>query len=511
MEPTARPIDLSFLNDSSSLPSLPAVAIQVIKMTQDPDTDLSDIAATVAKDPGFAARLVKLSNSPLFGRAREVTNLSQAVMTLGLKAVKMAAISLSLGSALGKPNDENRALFRAYWRRAVTAAAAARQVARDAKKTWSEEALLCGLLMDVGFPTLVWTRHPPYQPVLGTAATGHPDPIAEAAAIGATHADVAAFILEKWGVSPVLIQTVRHHHAPDAMGTENPTEVLEITRALNFAHDVATVLSGDTTRAGALAEVKRKGAEWFGLKNNEIDLFMANLASVIVEMARVIDVDVGTTDELAILLTKAQDELLQMTLGTTVELQNTKIEVQRLERKATTDPLTGVKNRAAFDEIMEKQWRQESKGAEGETLGVIMVDVDHFKKVNDVYGHQSGDAVLKAVASTLEASCRKVDRASDTVCRYGGEEFVVVMANIGFGDFGLAAERLRKAVEALEVTTPEGVLKVTASFGACMLRPFRTNVQPDELVKLADQNLYRAKESGRNRTIISLYGGDSRV
>jgi diguanylate cyclase (GGDEF)-like protein len=124
-----------------------------------------------------------------------------------------------------------------------------------------------------------------------------------------------------------------------------------------------------------------------------------------------------------------------------------------------------------------------------------MLDVDHFKSVNDRYGHLSGDAVLRQIAAALKRQARRVDLAA----RYGGEEFVLLLANAGRKEAFETAERLRRAIEAVATETPGGAIRVTVSLGVATF--------PDDarertgLIELADRALYAAKHAGRNRTV----------
>lgn len=154
---------------------------------------------------------------------------------------------------------------------------------------------------------------------------------------------------------------------------------------------------------------------------------------------------------------------------------------------ATRDPLTGLWNRRQFDADIEAAVKQASR--QGAALCVAMVDVDHFKTVNDRHGHEGGDAVLRAVAQALQLSLR----AGDRVARFGGEEFVLLLPATPLAQAAGLAERLRSTLAALRPAPAEGL---TASLG---LAAWRSGETAAELVRRADQALYRAKAAGRNR------------
>jgi diguanylate cyclase (GGDEF)-like protein len=169
---------------------------------------------------------------------------------------------------------------------------------------------------------------------------------------------------------------------------------------------------------------------------------------------------------------------------------------ETIQRQAVTDELTGLFNHRRFQEVMTAEVERTRRF--GQELGLIMLDIDNFKRVNDTYGHLQGDLVLKEVARVLRESSREIDEPA----RYGGEEMAVALPQTGLQGAYEFAERVRQRIEALQLPLleGEGTLRVTASFGAASL-PHSAKVDKDALVAAADAALYRAKRSGKNRTV----------
>jgi two-component system, cell cycle response regulator len=165
-------------------------------------------------------------------------------------------------------------------------------------------------------------------------------------------------------------------------------------------------------------------------------------------------------------------------------------------RAADTDALTGVRNRRYFEEALATECRRAART--GYNVGLIMIDIDHFKRVNDTYGHPGGDRVLREIAQRLSSGTR----AGATLARYGGEEFIAVIPHISAADLPPLAERTRKLVADLPVAvTDQTLITVTASIGAATAPgPL---AEPAELLRAADQALYAAKSAGRNRTVLA--------
>ncbi len=168
---------------------------------------------------------------------------------------------------------------------------------------------------------------------------------------------------------------------------------------------------------------------------------------------------------------------------------------RELRAQANTDPLTGLANRRFFDEIAGKELSLMRR--QQDYFSVLMIDIDHFKAVNDTYGHPAGDEILKRVAATLSANLRE----EDTVARIGGEEFVVCSPATNRLASIVLAERLRKAVESLSIEFDGKRIPVTISLGIA-LRPLDGD-DLQALLSVADERLYRAKQDGRNRFCVA--------
>jgi len=164
----------------------------------------------------------------------------------------------------------------------------------------------------------------------------------------------------------------------------------------------------------------------------------------------------------------------------------------QVQQQALTDALTGCFNRRSFEMQLEREVRIAMR--QRQPLSVVLLDIDHFKRVNDTYGHDAGDAALRYVAGMLREELRGVD----TAARYGGEEFVVVLPQAGTEGAVVVAERLRERLAGMEVP---GVGRITASFGVATY-PLHGSGR-EEMVKAADRALYEAKAGGRNQVRVA--------
>ncbi len=192
------------------------------------------------------------------------------------------------------------------------------------------------------------------------------------------------------------------------------------------------------------------------------------------------------------LLARVRTLCKQRLLQEELETANTK-----LYHLSCTDALTGVFNRRHFDSTLEAEV---SRFLRYRTpLSLILVDVDHFKSVNDRFGHTVGDNVLREIAMVLKTVVRK----ADVVARYGGEELAVILGNTGESGAVILAERLRVAVEQLEHRTQDGrVFHTTASFGLSSLESQEAKVTCESFLTRTDEALYTSKKNGRNRVAV---------
>jgi diguanylate cyclase (GGDEF)-like protein len=202
------------------------------------------------------------------------------------------------------------------------------------------------------------------------------------------------------------------------------------------------------------------------------------------------DKDLYDTGDLDFILSLS--EFISMSISNAVLYEQTK-------KLAVTDGLTGISNRPNMEKSMLSEFERSIRY--NSPLSVILLDVDNFKDVNDAYGHQKGDEILIAVASLLKKACR----ANDIAARYGGEEFLMILPQSNAQGAFKIAERVREGIMKMSFTGNDSNFSVTTSCGVAELdRDFIKNT--DQLIAMADQALYDAKNGGRNKTIIGSFG-----
>ncbi|MDA0977859.1 MAG: sensor domain-containing diguanylate cyclase [Proteobacteria bacterium] len=220
---------------------------------------------------------------------------------------------------------------------------------------------------------------------------------------------------------------------------------------------------------------------------------LASQASVAIENRKLLDEQEALKRQLEREVDSRTEELKQAL----TKLSEAHIILKELN---TIDPVTEVRNRQYFEDVLEQEWRRAKR--QGYEISLLLLDIDHFKKVNDTYGHLAGDECLAAVAREID---RQFNRPSDVVARYGGEEFVVVLPYVDADNAVRLAEQLRADLESKRFVADGHTISITMSIGVATVTP-GDGVSPRDLVGRADEVLYTAKASGRNQVV--QYGTD---
>lgn len=484
------------------LPSLPTVAMQIVDVCGDPDANLHHLSRVIASDPVLAARILRLANSPLYRRGQEITTLSKATAVLGLKTVKLMALSFSLSAALPRHGNASSFSYEGYWRHSLSAAVSSRSISRLLNRKWEGEAFLCGLLGRIGQLMMAELLPAEYAVVLERSPSILPAADLETEVLGYNFHDAGGTLLSSWKLPRLFCEVTAHWSDP----TELPAELSDarsLCDILKLGDMIATVIC-EEDKGWTLKAVYEHAIERFGVAEEEINLLIVGLKSEIATAAAEFNVDMSSIGDHNAILEKARMQLVELSLGTAMDLQETSAKNEELERqkeelliRAHTDPLTQLPNRGYFDQVIQQIIEARLQGQSQAALGLLIIDVDHFKSINDTHGHLVGDAILRDVAIWLQRSTRQ----SDIVARIGGEEFVAVLPNIALCDLGTVAERIRKFIDSQTVSWEGNSYQITASVGGALVQPVTSSDDAHRLMKLADSCLYEAKRAGRNQCV----------
>jgi diguanylate cyclase (GGDEF)-like protein len=456
------------------------------------DCSVDELGALIAADPALSMRILGLVNSAAFRQQQEIRDVPRAITVLGLRGLRNLALSLVV-SDMVPLGPEGDVLLANCLRRAIAARGLAERLGdRDATSHFTT-----GLLLDVGL--LTHARTDAAAAVDLARLPAQQRPLQERARGGPTHVALGLALAQEFGLPEGPVQAIASHH------DRAPPEARD-ARIAWVAEHLAAVFEGghlDPLRARAV-----EAAGVLGLDEAVVDELLAVLPGEVEAAARGFDRDLGPQVDVETLVQDATQRLVEMNqqyegLVRTLEavlaekdelMDELRTANAQLSQLAVTDALTGLPNKRALAETLV---RDLSRADRDQTpLGLVAADVDHFKRVNDTYGHAAGDEVLRRLAEVLRSGVR----TGDVPARYGGEEFVVVLPRADRQGAGVVAERLRSTLEATEIDLGTTTLRVTASFGVAIAAPEDT---PESLFARADAALYRAKGEGRNRVVFA--------
>jgi diguanylate cyclase (GGDEF)-like protein len=488
------------LEISESLPTLPAVAVQLLNLVGQPGVSVSQLAKIIKQDPALSAKVLRVVNSPLYSLRRRVMNLNHAISLLGLHAVETIALSFTLAETIrnSKTKGFDRDLF---WKRSVLSAVAAQELGGHFRIPGSESLFIGALLQDIGMLALSEVFPDAYSRLAGDAGDNHERLISlEVQVFGGDHAEVGDWLVETWNFPVLLREMIKCSHTITKPPT--PTEESMITGCVALSGWIAEVWVGrESESAGKKAGIL--AARLLGLEDAEFAGILDRIAEIVPEVSGLFEVEVQSEQEIARLVARAKEALFLIGLRSAAQIQQAisqvdelRLEVNELKARSQRDPLTGLYNRVILQSVLESEI---TRAKDLKTpLTLVVCDIDHFKQFNDTYGHAAGDLALQSVAHVLSFELR----TSDQAFRYGGEEFVLLLRDTQTKGAFQACERLRRCVERNQVTLEDGQhVAVTASFGFATLSDVNKLDKPSALFRCADQALYAAKEAGRNCTI----------
>ncbi|HEX4520137.1 MAG TPA: GGDEF domain-containing protein [Gaiellaceae bacterium] len=500
------PIEISDLSLSGSLPSLPTVALDVLRICQDSASDIGDLAEGLSRDPILASRVLQMANSAYYNRGTEVTSLNRAAVMLGLRALKVLALGFTLANELPSQGESGGFDLQLFWHRSLVNAVAGRSIATAIRSTKTEEAFLCGLLSQIGKLALAKAAPERYAVAVETGGAW-PSEETEREVIGHTSSEVGELLLAQWHVPLSIVHGATYAYREDDIPDDAPRESRDLAGITALAVATGDILFSPHAAAG-LKRLHEEAERAFGLHKETVAGILDGLHEGVLESAEAFAVQLPPGHSYQQILDEAHAQLLSVSLNTVIDLEQTASalaelagENEVLQARALTDNLTELANRAALEDALSREvYRRMRSEHEDDALGVLMVDIDKFKSVNDRYGHADGDEILRHVARTMQG----VTRRADLLARYGGEEFCVVMARTSHAGLTAAAERLRRAVEGHPAVLGSGEeVRLTISVGAAASAEIDDPTGGKQLLEVADAALYRAKANGRNRVEIA--------
>ncbi len=490
--------------NSDYLPSVPPVLATIMARCTEDDVDFGELGALVSSDAALTVRIMGMANSCLLGGVTRITSIRSALTRLGLRLTHATVLgyALSAGAQPDQEFDSHR-----FWRHALTTSNAARILARHTRRHDPEEAFTAGVLQDVGMLALSCAMPEQYSLVLAETEDEAGDlHEIEQCILGTTHMEVGSGLLAKWHLPQEVHAPILHHHCTGEEVLDGlPEQVRQTAELLRIADTVAQVFNGadcNIKHANALRALKRE----YGLENAVGQEILRQVGATVERAAGAFDLDPEQLHSYEEIRANGLRKMVQ--LAAEMEAGFREYQVQADKTRNALSELEAAhekaKKRAAYDDLTDAMTRGEfmnhlrdriaATAAEKLPMALIFLDVDRFKWVNDRLGHLAGDTVLKEFAKYLLRSVRR----DDVVCRYGGDEFVILLPGIPLEAALDVGERIRQRVANVSPDWLDDFEGITSSIGLLHLEQVSAEVAPETLLHEADQCLYLAKADGRN-------------
>ncbi|MCF6148536.1 MAG: GGDEF domain-containing protein [Candidatus Kuenenia sp.] len=493
---------------SPALPTLPAVASDLISITSKEETTIKEIADLLSKDVSLSAKVLKIANSAYYGFTYKISTIQQAISCIGINAIRSLVLSFSFLAIKGG-NKSEFFNYEDFLTKSLANAVVARLIKEKIDNYDLEEVFIAGLLKDIG-KLIISSTHPKLYDQIAKAAQNSEKKITglEHEIVGIDHAQIGYEVAKSWGFPAVLSIPIQYHHFPEK-NKDDDKKVQLYTNVVYFAGLVSNILYSNNPNKYYDKFVKEIKVT-LSFSKAVIDDILDKVDLEVVQNANYFGFSIKKPKSIEEILIEANTILSGINLTydqMNKELVNAKIQMQKvakelelknkwLESLANIDGLTEVYNHRYLQIFLEREFNRAKR--KKSTFCLIMLDVDNFKKFNDTYGHQAGDFILKELCVLLQ----KGIRTYDIIARYGGEEFAIVLPETELECAWTVAERLRNKVADHIFTDNKEKYKVTISIGIAEVNPSIDNISKNNLIDRADAALLESKKNGKNRITV---------
>lgn len=487
----------------AKLPSSPALATRILSLADNPDTNTEEFAGVIQMDAALSARLLKMANAASLGLRTPVTNISRAVKTLGIAQVKTAALGFQLVGHLHKIGGTPFEM-KTYWQHSALRGCLAREVAKLVVPSLTEEAFLVGLLEDCGILLLVQILGEKYASLF---EGGRISPAAffkaEQGFSEHTHVDAVAAMAAEWKLPEIIAQPLARHHKAQEL-TKESKPIDRLCAVCYFAGNIhlAGELAPDASDTALLEYAKTQ----LGISQSNIENCFKAAGEAYAQTKDLLGDTLPDDFDVTDILSEANNRLTSAAADAEEKVRTAAAEQAHLStalgeyrERASRDPLTSVLNRGALVESGTRLLNEARQN--NDSITVIFLDIDNFKKLNDTYGHKAGDEVLVGVAMRLTESVQQ----GGCLGRYGGEEFVMVVPHLATDEAKALCETTVQLVRTNTFPTLNLDKPVTASIGGIWIPADQVKCI-EEAFAAADKLMYQAKKSGKDRACFEFTG-----
>jgi len=479
---------------SENLPTLPGIAAKLLRAFQKENPDIDEIGKILSTDPPLSAKVLKIVNSSFYSLPAKITSVNHAIKLLGINSVKNLALSFSLVNKFNTKVSKtlDHALF---WKDSLIGAIAVKLIGEKIIKSFSNDIFFLGLLQNIGFFALSRCMPKRYDLVMAqfhkNGAQVHE---VESQILGYNHMEIGEYLTKLWGLPDTFYTPIGYHHYPQRL-TSARDDIHTLTKVLHLSSLYIELFNHSSDVALQMATIEHTVKAYGFAEKIDIHELGKAINRKASDILPIFDIEFKDENEYMQMLETAKVGIASLSTKLINDLLDQRQEINLLRQQVGRDSMTNLNNHQRFRELLQQEISRSHRY--DHPLSVIFADIDHFKSVNDTYGHLAGDRVIKIVAGCLKKELRE----SDHLARYGGEEFAVILPETEKDDAWMAAGRLRKAIDSLRIAHEDGFIHVTMSFGIALLKPGET-ISLDELISKADSALYNAKSQSRNQCVL---------
>ena len=479
-----------------SLPSLPAIALQVIELTSNPNVSMDELSKTVQNDQALAAKILRTVNSSFYGLRTKCSSIRQALVMMGLGPVKALTLGFSLVTSAEVIDDGFDKT--AYWRRSLYAAVGARTVAEMAgHKAIADEAFLGALLQDIGMMAMYQALRERYLDALSTTNGDHARVAsAELRAFDTQHAEIGAMLAQRWRLPDSLTIPIRYHERPTA-APQGHHQIVRFVALGNLAHDALT----DVDPLPAMRRFTERCDQWFGVRATEASDGLKRIAAATKELACLFSVDTGEFPDAQAIIDAATTRHIEVSRrGPEVPMPTGSLGEAIMRDGGGIDKETGAFDRSGFDVSFRRAFERAAEA--DESLGVVVVSVDEGKGATRL----SGPVLVEALAGVVATLRRHVDPLGGVVCRIQPTLIGVVLPDANQPTLLKVIEAARAEIEKASPTWGKAkrlmLPRVKTTAGMAVRDPASPGglTQPERIVAAAAQALREALAQGGSRT-----------
>ncbi len=461
------------LRQAEKAPSLPAVALEVLRISQDEAASLDDLAEVIIMDPSLSARLMRYANSSLFNAGSEVTTIQRAAMLLGLKTVQLMALSFSLTDSIPRVGESSFD-FQRFWRRSTIRAVAARNISQASGSLMPDESFLCGLLSEFGQVVLSECCGATYDEVVAKSNEGQPQCSVEQAVLGFDHVDALEHVLQAWGFPPSICSTMSCALRDEEISRSEEPVRYSNAKVLQLACQVADILTLESPST-TLGQLEQAFGEHLNLGASVVEELLNSLEKGVLELDQLLGLELPKGKSIGEVLDLARKQ--QVSLAMQADSRSSIGAEIHAELSEGMDAADEVHGEDTFEYYLNRSLEARLEGGPNFPIGLLYIDINNVEELPS-----------EAPLGELGLALGQVVRKTDLWARISEGQFGVIINECTPIGLRRLAERVRQVLREIETRDEiSQAARTQITIGGACLGPVESTDDGEQLKNLARQ------------------------